>query len=435
MCLLTVTIKMAIAESHISIPPERRRSERLALALPVLVLGTSLDSKSFQENTITLSVSTHGALLALSTTVTLGQPLLLRNPQTQQESEAWVSRFGHPRGGLSQVGIAFVRPEDDFWSSRKSAFQTADEPAPDSVNMSAAQSEEKRPNDGVLMFSNPSANRTDDVRTDHESNDNARIGADLQSPEAPTQALTAQTSTSEMSATARQATSGALLYALEQTLRQAADHAVASSASASLGPAVNHAASAIENFTQTQIQQMEERLAQRHLEFVTSAREQISAQIQSALADAEDRLKKRSTEYVEEAADNAHRDFTQRLSDTSNQVSARVAEDAIGSSAQHFAKLAYDIHTLSAEAQSRIESSGAAIADSHASAKNELDRALADAQQKFESLTMQVNGAYATCDARIRAFQDELNQTKEQELNNFRDRLRTVLTTLLNALG
>ncbi len=170
MCLLTVTIKMAIAESHISIPPERRRSERLALALPVLVLGTSLDSKSFQENTITLSVSTHGALLALSTTVTLGQPLLLRNPQTQQESEAWVSRFGHPRGGLSQVGIAFVRPEDDFWSSRKTAFRAADEPAPDSVNpnsinMGATQGEEKRQNDGVLMFSNPSANRTDDART------------------------------------------------------------------------------------------------------------------------------------------------------------------------------------------------------------------------------------------------------------------------------
>ncbi len=178
-----------------------------------------------------------------------------------------------------------------------------------------------------------------------------------------------------MSATARQATSGALLYALEQTLRQAADHAVASSASASLGPAVNHAASAIENFTQAQIQQMEERLAQRHLELVNSAREQISAQVQSALADAEDRLRKRSTEYVEEAADNAHRDFTQRLIETSNQVSARVAEDAIGSSAQHFAKLAYGIHATAAEAQSRIESSANAIADSHASAKSDLDRA------------------------------------------------------------
>jgi hypothetical protein len=425
MCLLTVN-KMATAESHISIPPERRRSERWPLALPVLVLGTSLDSKSFQENTITLSVSTHGALLALSTTVTLGQPLLLRNPQTQQESEAWVSRFGHPRGGLSQVGIAFVRPEDDFWSTRKSAFQSADQPAPDSINVVATQSEEKRPNDGVLMFSNPFANRTDD----------ARIGADLQSPEVPTQALTAQASASDMSAPARQASSsGALLYALEQTLRQAADHAVASSASASLGPAVNHAASAIENFTQAQLQQMEERLAQRHQELVTSAREQIGAQIQSALAEAEDRLRKHSTEYVEQAADNAHRDFAQRLTETSNQVSAQVAQDAIGSSAQHFAKLAYDIHTVSAEAQSQIESSATAIADSHASAKNELDRVLTDAQQKFESLAMQVNGAYATCDARIRAFQEELNQTKEQELNNFRDRLRTVLTTLLNALG
>src|SRR5580693_551228 len=112
---------MSLAQAQIINRPERRRSERVSLALPVIVRGVSLDTKSFQEETFTLSVSAHGALVALATTVTLGQTLFLRNPETQNEAGAWVTRFGLPHGGLAQVGIEFVRPDADFWSNMPNA--------------------------------------------------------------------------------------------------------------------------------------------------------------------------------------------------------------------------------------------------------------------------------------------------------------------------
>src|ERR1700674_5221458 len=102
---------MAPAEAQVVTKAERRRSERWPLTLPLVVRGVSLDSKSVREETFTLSISAHGALVALATTVTLGQALFLRNPQTQDEAGAWVTRFGLPQGGLAQVGIEFVRPD------------------------------------------------------------------------------------------------------------------------------------------------------------------------------------------------------------------------------------------------------------------------------------------------------------------------------------
>jgi diguanylate cyclase (GGDEF)-like protein len=94
---------------------ERRRSERLLLDVPLVVCGESKESKPFQENTFTISVSAHGTLLVLATNVALGQTLFLSNPQTQGQVEGRVVRFGSPYGGLAQVGIDFAQPAPEFW--------------------------------------------------------------------------------------------------------------------------------------------------------------------------------------------------------------------------------------------------------------------------------------------------------------------------------
>jgi hypothetical protein len=95
--------------------PERRRSQRLLLDVSVIVRGISLEDGAFQEETFTISVSAHGALMLLSTKVAIGQTLFLKNPRTQSEMEVRVARFGSPHGGLAQVGIEFVRPAPMFW--------------------------------------------------------------------------------------------------------------------------------------------------------------------------------------------------------------------------------------------------------------------------------------------------------------------------------
>jgi hypothetical protein len=69
----------------------------------------------FQEKTYATSVSLHGALMILSTMVSEGQMLSLINPRTQDEIEGRVVRFGPLYRGLTQVGVEFVRPAQEFW--------------------------------------------------------------------------------------------------------------------------------------------------------------------------------------------------------------------------------------------------------------------------------------------------------------------------------
>jgi hypothetical protein len=73
---------------------ERRRSSRLPVKVTLVVCGQSPEKQHFQEETSTLSINAHGALVALATEVTLGQRLLLLNPQTWNERAGRVTRLG-----------------------------------------------------------------------------------------------------------------------------------------------------------------------------------------------------------------------------------------------------------------------------------------------------------------------------------------------------
>ena len=94
---------------------ERRRSERFPYRVTVLVCGQSTGSGPFKEETVTLSINSHGALLALSANVALGQKLLLMNPQTWNEIETRVSRLATLRGQGTEVAVEFAHPAPEFW--------------------------------------------------------------------------------------------------------------------------------------------------------------------------------------------------------------------------------------------------------------------------------------------------------------------------------
>src|SRR5579862_8036262 len=173
--------------------PERRRSERRPVALPVIVRGVSLNTKAFSEETFSLSISANGALLAMTTTVTLGQALYLTNPKTQKEAGGWVTRFGLPRGGVAQVGIEFIHADADFWSQTGA-------PKISSVD-------ERRTEDGIHILQPP----TDSTAVDTSAT--AEVDAQQR---AETKAL----ATGVASAIASQDT---LIQALEQSLREAAE--------------------------------------------------------------------------------------------------------------------------------------------------------------------------------------------------------------------
>jgi hypothetical protein len=92
----------------------QRRSERVLLDIPVVVRGES-GNRSFQEETFTVTVSAHGALLMLQTSVALGQRLIVLNPKNWDEQEARVAYKGAVYAGLAQVAIEFARPAPEFW--------------------------------------------------------------------------------------------------------------------------------------------------------------------------------------------------------------------------------------------------------------------------------------------------------------------------------
>ena len=101
------------SEATLAGQDERRRSPRHLLD----VRGESIHSEPFQEETFTISVSAHGALVVLAGKVVLGQKISLENLKTHAEIEGRVARFGPPYGGLAQVGIEFAKPAPEFWST------------------------------------------------------------------------------------------------------------------------------------------------------------------------------------------------------------------------------------------------------------------------------------------------------------------------------
>jgi hypothetical protein len=100
---------------------ERRRSPRRLLDVPLIVSGETAENQPFREETFTISVSAHGALVLLATRVALGQTVLLIKPETRQEQQGRVSRLGAPYGGLAQVAVEFAQPVPEFWPDSVSA--------------------------------------------------------------------------------------------------------------------------------------------------------------------------------------------------------------------------------------------------------------------------------------------------------------------------
>jgi hypothetical protein len=87
---------------------------------------------AFQEETQTLVVNAHGAMVALTAKVVKGQALRMKNRATQEEQLCKVAYLGPASGGKGQVGVDFSSPAPDFW---RIAFPPEDwvVPAPDPV--------------------------------------------------------------------------------------------------------------------------------------------------------------------------------------------------------------------------------------------------------------------------------------------------------------
>jgi len=111
------TLASWIAESRDSswLAANRRRSQRVLMKIPVRVsVQAGAESLSEQE-THTLAVSAHGALLVVSAPLYRGQRLTLSNVRTKGALECVVAHIDRFPGEEIRVGVEFLLPNPTFW--------------------------------------------------------------------------------------------------------------------------------------------------------------------------------------------------------------------------------------------------------------------------------------------------------------------------------
>src|SRR5271170_936782 len=89
----------------------RRRSQRVILSVAITVSGESGSKKApFAEDTRTLGVNVHGALITLAARVEKGNTVTLTNRATKEERLCKVMYLGPMTEGKTQVGVEFLEP-------------------------------------------------------------------------------------------------------------------------------------------------------------------------------------------------------------------------------------------------------------------------------------------------------------------------------------
>jgi hypothetical protein len=102
----------------IPVGPEasRRRSQRVFLTVRVIIRSEDAAKNSvFEEETQTMVVNAHGALILLGAKVIKGQKIRLIHRATKAEQACRVASLGPASEGKTQVGIEFLKPSPDFW--------------------------------------------------------------------------------------------------------------------------------------------------------------------------------------------------------------------------------------------------------------------------------------------------------------------------------
>jgi hypothetical protein len=93
----------------------RRRSQRVLMPVAVRIRGTDAQGKFIDEETETLAINAHGALIVLQARFTSGSIVLLQHKRTEEEQECHVVFLGPVRSGQAEIGLEFSSPHPTFW--------------------------------------------------------------------------------------------------------------------------------------------------------------------------------------------------------------------------------------------------------------------------------------------------------------------------------
>ena len=93
----------------------RRRSQRLFLQVRIVVEGTLANKSPFSEETHTIIVNAHGALVEMGTSLDQGQVVTMRNVRTSENIQCSVKLVTPKEAKKFNTAIEFTKPNADFW--------------------------------------------------------------------------------------------------------------------------------------------------------------------------------------------------------------------------------------------------------------------------------------------------------------------------------
>lgn len=101
--------------SELTLDKGRRRSLRVLLSVPVIIRGINPDGSAFSEETKTLVVNAHGALIQIRAEIKANQRITMTSAGTNETLECRVVYVGPMQASKAQAGIEFAKPSPKFW--------------------------------------------------------------------------------------------------------------------------------------------------------------------------------------------------------------------------------------------------------------------------------------------------------------------------------
>jgi hypothetical protein len=93
----------------------QRRSQRIILSVPVVISGKHANGVPFSEDTTTMVVNAHGALILLREPVIVGEVLRVTHVGTGEQLDCTVKDIDPGQDGKPEIGIEFAHPNPRFW--------------------------------------------------------------------------------------------------------------------------------------------------------------------------------------------------------------------------------------------------------------------------------------------------------------------------------
>jgi hypothetical protein len=119
---------MSITVPDDLLPQNRRRSKRVRTRVPICVRFQDETKRSVSEQTHSVIVNEHGALILLATAVRVQQVVRVENLGSEKEVLCRVALIGPTFMGKTQVAVEFIMPMPGFWNVPKKFEES--KPAP-----------------------------------------------------------------------------------------------------------------------------------------------------------------------------------------------------------------------------------------------------------------------------------------------------------------